>query len=236
VGETTITAIRPLERFVNARRSHRDTRADNSTGPYFEITLARPIQAAYDYLASNPAADGSGFILRNNTIFNHRARGMLLKADNGLVEGNTIDGSTIGGIVLTPEFWWNEADYSRNVIIRNNTIRNVARAPYSLGGMVVAAIDQMWVPACGHRNIEITANRFENIDGVNLLITSACGITVENNRFIHAQQHAPADAGGAWGEDSTALIFVTRAQAVRLKGNQAWGTGPFNKTFARTVP
>jgi hypothetical protein len=235
-GETVVKAIRPLRSIANARRSQRDTRTDNSTGPYFEITLAHSVSAAYDYLASNPEAEGSGFILRNNTIWNHRARGMLLKADNGLVEDNTIDGSTIGGIVVTPEFWWNEADYSRNVIIRNNTIRNVARAPYSLGGMVVAAIDHMPVPACGHRDIKITGNRFENIDGVNLLITSACGIRVENNRFVRAQQHARANAGAAWGEDPTALIFVTKAQAVRLKGNQAWEPGPFSKRLVRAVP
>jgi hypothetical protein len=72
------------------------TQTDTTTGPYFEITLDAPLAADFDYLASNPAATGSGYILRGNTIANHRARGMLLKADHGLVEGNTIDGSSHG--------------------------------------------------------------------------------------------------------------------------------------------
>ena len=235
-GETTVRAVRPLDRFPNAKRSHRDTRDDNSTGPYFEITLARPLPASFDYLASNPAASGSGYILRNNTILNHRARGMVLKADNGVVEGNTIEGSTMGGIVLMPEFWWNESGLSRNVVIRNNTIRNVARAPRQLGAVVVSALDPTPVPGCGHRHIAIEGNRFENINGVNLLIASACDVAVRNNRFLHPQQQAAQTEGAAWGEDPGALIFVTQAQGVRYENNQTSGAGSFHKTLVRTGP
>ena len=236
-GTGVVRAVKRLEHFNDEVKSRRVTRTDNSTGPFWEITVSRPTGASRDYLASNPGALGSGYVLRNNTILNHRARGMVLKADSGVVEGNTIDGSTVGGIVLMPEFWWNEADYSRNVVIRNNTIRNVAGAQDSLGGMVVAALDKTPVPACGHRGIAIESNRFENINGVNLLITSACDVTVENNHFIGAQQKVPPEAGGAWwGEDPEAIIFITKSQRVRLKGNRASETGPFNRTFSLIVP
>ncbi len=228
-GETSVKAVRPLERFPNAKRGHRDTRDDNSTGPYFELTLARPLPASFDYLASNSAASGSGYVLRNNTILNHRARGMILKADNGLVEANTIDGSTMGGIVLMPEFWWNESGLNHNVIIRGNTIRNVARAPRQLGAVVIAELDPTPIPGCGHRHIFIEGNRFEDINGVNVLIASACDVSVRNNRFVRPQQQA-AEAGGAeWGEDSGVLIFVKEAQGVRLENNQTSDAGPFHR-------
>jgi hypothetical protein len=230
-GETTVRSVRSLEHLPDTQKSHRDTLSDNSTGPYFELTLARPFPAAFDYLVSNPAASGSGYVLRHNSISNHRARGMLLKADNGLVEGNVIDGSTMGGIVLTPEFWWGESDYSRNVIIRENTIRNVASAPGQLGGVVLAALDKKPIPACGHRSIIIENNRFENINGVNLLITSACNVIVRNNQFKHPQQKAVQAGGAEWGEDPEALVFVTETQGLKFKDNQTLSPGPFFRTL-----
>jgi hypothetical protein len=234
-GETTVRTVTALAHFANSPKSHRDTRSDNATGPYFELTLARHLPLAFDYLASTPAASGSGYVLRDNTISHHRARGMLLKADNGLVESNIIDGSTMGGIVLTPEFWWAESDYSRNVMIRGNTIRNVATAPGQLGAVVVAAIDKGPVAACGHQHIEIEDNQFENINGVNLLVTSACSITVRNNRFLRAQREAVQAGGAAWGEDPEALVFVTETQGFKFEGNQTSALGPFFRTLLHVV-
>jgi len=95
-GEAVVKAVQPLTGFENDRKSQRVTRLENTQGPYFEVELDHALPAEFDDLVSNPAAAGSGYILRQNTIRNHRARGMLLKADNGLVEGNTIDGSTMG--------------------------------------------------------------------------------------------------------------------------------------------
>lgn len=186
-GEAVAVQVRPLEGYAVKRKSGRDTLADNAAGPYFEVLLSRPLKAEFDDLISDPAASGSGYIVRRNTILNHRARGMLLKAENGLVEGNTIDGSTMGGIVLTPEVWWNEAGPSRNVTIRNNVVRNVATAPGQAGGIVVTANDSKPVAGCVHQNIRIESNRFENIGGVNLRITSACGVIVRNNTIDGAR-------------------------------------------------
>jgi hypothetical protein len=221
-----VTAVRPIAAYRNSKKSRRDTQTDNTTGPYFEVTLDTPLAADFDYLASNPAATGSGYILRNNTIANHRARGMLLKADHGLVEGNSIDGSSMGAIVLTPEFWWNESCYSRDVIIRRNIIRRVARAPRQLGAVMVAALNPSPVAACGHRNILLEGNRFEDVPGVNLFISSACDVTVKNNSFLHPHLHGASGASPeyAWSRPALgSLIFVTEARGVRFEGNVVWG-------------
>ena len=223
-GEASVTSVRPLEAYRNSRKSRRVAQSDNTTGPYFEVTLDAPLAADFDYLASNPAATGSGYVLRNNTISNHRARGMLLKADNGLVEGNTIDGSTMGGIVLTPEFWWNESCYSRNVIIRGNVIRRVARAPGQLGAVVVAAIDKAPVPGCGHRNILLENNRFEDLGGVNLFISSACDVTVKNNTFLSPQlTSASIPLFEWWRPVRASLIFMTEVRKIRFESNVVSG-------------
>ena len=231
-AEGIVRNVAPLPDYHNTRTSARVTLSDNSHGPYTTLTLDRPVKASFDYLAENPAATGAGYVIRYNAIRNHRARGMLLKASGGLVEHNDIDGSTMGGIVLTPEFWWNEAGYSRNVIIRNNIIRHVAYAPRQLGGVVVAALDGPTpVAGYGNRNIVIKNNTFEDINGVNLLITSAKNIRVKNNLFINAQSEPVDAAGASWGENPGALIFVTQATGIRFEGNKVRGPSRFNRTL-----
>ena len=51
---------------------------------------------AFDTLISSSEHTGSGFELRDNVIMNNRGRGMLVKAGNGVMEGNTI---------IRPTFW-----------------------------------------------------------------------------------------------------------------------------------
>jgi hypothetical protein len=237
-GEARVLNVAELPGYENERKSIRTTQFDDTRGPYFTIRVDRPLRAGFDYLAENPAASGAGYVLKNNTIFNHRARGMLLKAPDGLVEQNTIDGSTMGGIVLTPEIWWNEAGYSRNVTVRNNTIRHVAYAtvPDQLGGVVIAAINgPVPVPGFGNQHIKIEGNTFEDINGVNLLITSSEDVLVRGNSFIHSQ-HSEVRADTGWGEDPGALIFVTESRDVHFEENEALDLGSFNRVLVEATP
>jgi hypothetical protein len=219
-GEAVVRSIARLADFRNERKSARRTRGDNTGGPYWEVTLDKPLAADFDFVASNPHAVGSGYILRRNTIRNHRARGLLLKADDGLVENNTIEGSTIAGIVVTPEFWWNEACYSRNVTIRNNTIRRTSYIPRPTAAVVIAAIEGKPIAGHGHHNIVFENNTIEDIDGPALFISSADGVVVRNNRFVRPQAKAHACAGAGWGMDCGALMAVAEAVNVRLIGNR----------------
>jgi len=235
-GDAVVGSVRPLSAFSFQGKSQRDTLEDNTIGPYFEITIRPPLPAGFDFVAADPAAEGSGYILRGNTIRNHRARGMLLKADNGLIENNTVEGSTMGGIVITPEFWWNEASFSRHVLIRNNTIRRVAYAPAQLGGVIIAAVDPSPVAGCGHGDIRVEGNRLEDISGVNLLITSICRVVVRGNQFVNPQ-HALADAAGkSWGESPGALIVAAEAREVTFQNNLVRSLGAFNKVLLQIFP
>ena len=51
---------------------------------------------AFDNMVASSGHTGAGFELRDNVIMNNRGRGMLIKAGNGVVEGNTI---------IRPTFW-----------------------------------------------------------------------------------------------------------------------------------
>ena len=50
----------------------------------------------FDSMIASPGHVGAGFQLRENIIFNNRGRGMLIKAGDGVIEGNTI---------VRPTFW-----------------------------------------------------------------------------------------------------------------------------------
>src|SRR5213079_2064745 len=98
-GEAKVVSIRRLRDFVPVARSRFHGFSDLTRHRFVEVVTEPPLAAGFDWQASNPSALGSGFVIRNNIIRNHRARGILVKADDGLIEGNTIDGSTIAGIV-----------------------------------------------------------------------------------------------------------------------------------------
>lgn len=227
VGEGTVTAITALPGYVPTATSRYPVFVNLASRHFEEVTVDHAVAAAFDWLASNPAANGSGYVIRNNVIRNNRARGILLKADDGLVEGNTIDGSTIAGIVLAPETYWDEACYSRNVTIRNNTVRHVGYA------MVGPWVDQqgaitvtgMRAPVPGHQHIVIAGNTVEDVDGNNLLITSARDVEITGNHFVRPQHGATTR--GATHSDPQALVWLDACDDVRLSGNIVTDRGAF---------
>jgi hypothetical protein len=69
---------------------------------------------------------GNGFEFVNNNIGHNRSRGILVKASNGKIHGNTISGCSMGGIVVAPEYFWGEGGVSHDVEIYNNLVENCA--------------------------------------------------------------------------------------------------------------
>ncbi|HEY2012827.1 MAG TPA: right-handed parallel beta-helix repeat-containing protein, partial [Bryobacteraceae bacterium] len=231
-----VTAITPLSSYRASRKSARRTVQDYTVGPYYQITLDRPVHADFDYLASNPAANGAGFVLRNNTIRNHRGRGMNLKADNGTVENNLIDGSTMVGIRAGPEFGWAESGYPQNLVLRNNTVSNVGYWGAQAGALVIAP-DEVLTAAGNMKNIVIDGNLFQNFDITAIFIASAGEVVLSNNRFQNLQNASPL-ATYAFGERVSpgTLVFVTRSGGVEFQGNTASQLGPLNSVFVETSP
>jgi hypothetical protein len=232
VAEAKVLSVTSDDSYRPPRDSLRKTVADIARGPYFRLTLDHAVPAEFDCVVANGNALGSGYRVRNNTIRHHRARGVLLKADDGLVENNTIEGSTIGGIIITPEFEWAEADYSRNIIIRNNTIRYVGYFGYQMGAISVGAWDSDHnhaVAGAGHQNIVIEGNTISDINGVNLAITSAQNVLVQDNRFVRSHLREPWRLPRAWDMNPNAVIWLTECWNIRFKGNTVSNPGPFAK-------
>jgi uncharacterized protein (TIGR03437 family) len=231
-GEAVVTNIVPLPDYQPTCKSARTTVTDFTAGPYYQITLDRPVTAGCDYLAGNPAAAGAGYVLRNNTIMNHRERGMILQADNGLIENNVINGSTLIGIFMGPESYWGSAVYCRNVTIRNNTISNVGYWAGSPGALVVAPNSQYDLPMPGaFQNIVIDGNTFQNFNVTGIFVSSTSGLAITNNTFSNVQKAIP------FGQDDKGqdvlpgtLVFVTKSNGVEASNNTASQLGAYNTT------
>ncbi len=188
------------------------------------ITLDKDIAATSGCKVGNPNASGNGYKIINNTVRGNRARGILVKGDNGLIAGNTIEGSTMSGISVGPEYWWNEGDYCQHVTIRDNTIRhtNYATNDFGNNGAILVHGDG----TKGNRDIVITGNRIVDVSGANIIVAWADGMRIADNTFSGFQR---VDFGT--DEKHGALVLLDHCANVAFSGNTTSAPGPFAKTM-----
>ena len=198
---------------------------------YFELELDTDFNGTIlpNDVISNIDYTGSGYSLLNNTILNHRARGMLLKASDGRIESNLIDGSSIAGLVMQPELWWGEGNYAERVVIRHNTL---ARCGYATTGRWSEQAGVLTVHgtgtspiAYGHDALTIENNLFLDNDGVHMVLDGLRNTVVGKNWFVNAHNKVN-DRGVDHGYDGGALVHINRAYSLRLESNRAWNVGP----------
>lgn len=217
--------------------------SDVKDAKFVEVKLDGSARAEANWLVSNADALGSGYVIRNTTVRDNTARGLMVKAARGLIEGCTLERNARAAIELMPEhLLWPESDYSRDVTIRNNTIRGTSLNRQEgllrhAGAIAIYAYrpDGGYVAGGGHRNIVIEGNTFDHNDGRNLLIASADGVTVRNNTFV-SPMRVPSTFGAAKGVDPTALIALTQCANVRLDGNVVTGAGSGLKSLVGASP
>jgi hypothetical protein len=150
------------------------------------------------------------------------------------VDGNTIDGSTMAGIWLGPEFYWAEGGYPRNVTVRRNTINNVGYWGGQTAALVVAA-DQAMPQAGAFQNIVIDSNIFQNFNTTAMFLSGINGLTISNNILQNLQSASPYAVYNR-GEvvPGGTLVYVTGSSSVQILGNTTSQLGSFNTGFVVT--
>ena len=234
-GEAKVVAVKTLaDEFLPPLATEFPHFRDNKF--FFQITLDGPLAAGEGDVISNLNQTGDGYVLRNNTIMDNRARGLLLKARDGLVENNLVDGSSIAGLVMGPELWWGEGNYAHNVTIRGNTFAHCGYAttgPWNAQAGVLTLLGTGDSPdARGHRNITIENNTFANNDGIHVVLDGVEGAVFRDNKFLNAQQ--TENNRGADHYDAGALIELGRAKNVTFAGNVVQRLGTANKELIKT--
>ena len=137
-------------------------------------------------------------IIRNCRFQVMRARCILVKGDDSLIENNTFYNTHMTAILAGPEFYWGEGPAVRNLTIRNNRFINIDGSSINLGcHQSDHSYDNM--------NIVIEGNTFENYgakggsgisgrQGTAVLVRNADGVTIRNNTFATPSVTAPANS------------------------------------------
>ncbi|WP_197528338.1 right-handed parallel beta-helix repeat-containing protein [Aeoliella mucimassa] len=128
---------------------------------------------------------GNGFAVKNCHFGFNRSRGILIKASNGEISGNRMEGCWMSAILVSPEYWWLEAGSSNNLVIRDNTITDCQgiavriEAPAGNGSLA---------PAGAHRDIRVTNNHIAKCTMPGILVTSTADLQLEGNTFEDWQE------------------------------------------------
>jgi len=156
----------------------------------FRITLDREVNLPMGSAICSTSRTGNGFLVRGCDFGFNRSRGILVKASDGAIEGNTLVGNVMAAIMVAPEWWWLESGSSNNVTIANNTIRDcgdVAIAVYAFGGAPTVA------PAGAHNNITVSGNSMTGCPLPNILVTSTRGLDLGPNTSLSYEGKAASE-------------------------------------------
>lgn len=128
-------------------------------------------------------------IIRRCTFARNRGRALCLQGSDGmLIEDCKFNNSSSCAIYLSSAFdYWLEAGPLANVTIRNNVFcdcrTKVKKDNRSTIHVQINGEKYRTVPPV-HKNIRIENNRFENINGLAVLVQMTDGVVVRDNEFI----------------------------------------------------
>jgi len=210
--------------FIEGQANSNDNNRRGATNR-IRLFLETPIKDCENGVVYSLDRVGSGFVLKDNVVGYTRARGLLIKASDGIISGNTIIGCELSGIILAPELNWMEAGYSDNVEITNNTIIDCMFANSSYGIEQAAPISVVainWkdevVPVGGFKNIVIKNNTIKNSPIPAMIVTSVDGGIVENNK-IEISKDIVREHGKVLKIDSKEAIWTKNNVNVVFRDN-----------------
>ena len=183
--------------------------AETYTAPnVYYVTLDRPIDLAMGSLINSASRIGNGFVIKNCTLGHNRSRGMVVKAGDGIITGNTMEYSWGQAIMLTPQATWLEAGSGSNIVISNNVVkgcRQAGIAVYSKG------MNSNISSAGAHDNIQITGNQVIESANPAIVVTSTTDLCLNNNTVQSPDNSIMlSHVKNSWGhnEDPNRTIYL----------------------------
>ena len=166
-------------------------------------------------------------VIRNSRFQSLRARNLLIKSSDTIIENNVFHDTAMTSILVGPEFYWDEGPAVRHLVIRNNRFENISGSSI----FVAAHTTQSEFPQQGksarplpesldNRDITIEGNTFLDYghfgfgiagrQGVPIYLRNVDGAAVKNNRIASPDPACPrADR-----------ILVEASKNVIQSGNQ----------------
>jgi uncharacterized protein YjdB len=144
----------------------------------YYITIDHSVDLPLGSLINSATRVGNGFEVRNCIAGPNRSRGILVKASDGIITGNTCVGNWGQAIKCSPEYSWLEAGSGNNLVISNNVIsgcHDAAIAVYANGGNGSTS------PIGAHNNIQIIDNQISGSSNPNIAVTSTSNLCMTDN-------------------------------------------------------
>jgi hypothetical protein len=163
------------------------TRVNNIDSLYTTVTLNEQLPADIgNYYLINITRLPRVEIVGCN-FFNNRARGILIKTRNVLIERCMIKETTGTGIHVGAESNWHEGPTAANVVIRNNRIIRCGGGPGTIertSGIIVNVVASDKTVAGLHKHIVIEGNIIEGDHAENgIYISGASHVVIRGNEI-----------------------------------------------------
>ncbi len=188
------------------------------------VTLDKDYGVPPSAKLSNPRADGMGYKIIGCRLGCTRSRGILAKADHGLIKNNILENCGMSAVSLGPEYYWDEADYVQNITVEDNIIRKNGGAGY--GG---AAILVHGDGAIGNRNIIIRGNRMASNDQGDMDLQWVDGVTLTGNTLT-----APARMPD--GINPHSPLALANCRNIALRGNVVQNAAGYKSELVAVGP
>lgn len=192
-GEATVTALKD--------------NGDNTSTVTLDQDLNKDLHVPVGAKMSNPRRNGAGYKILGCRLGNTRSRGILIKGDDGLIQGNTIIGCGMAAVSLGPEYYWNEGDYVRNTRILGNTIEGCGKTGWGGGAILIHGDGAM-----GNQNVVIQNNRFVSNYQGEVEAEWVDGVTLTGNVIVGASRWPLVIA-------PQSPIMLKNCRDVTLRGN-----------------
>lgn len=182
--DVTVTAIEPDGDVTSEDRKYLDSLGfwpglAGSCKKAYKLTIDRDVDFSKGSVIISNNHQGNGFLIKDCVFGRSRARGLLIKASNGVIENNFIEGCNSSGMQISMEYQWMEGGCSRDLLISNNRLRNNGGAAITIAG---TSGNKSNLPPNSHRNIALINNViYESEQGI---VVSGCkGLTITGNKL-----------------------------------------------------
>lgn len=144
----------------------------------YRIEIDRDLDLPKGSVIISNRRQGNGFVIRDSAFGPNRARGLLLKASDGLVENNTIVGIEGHPIMVATEVQWLEGGCSSGLTIVGNRMKDNG------GGILISGnnMADKPLPFGAHRAITVERNVVDS-PGPALKAVGCSGLELKGNRF-----------------------------------------------------
>jgi len=198
-------------------------------GDVYRMTLKNPPGDVKGSFLDIPDVNNPGFVIRNSRFHDHRARGLRLMANGGLVEGCVFERISQNAITLGPEYgFWREAGWVSNITLRNNKISDVARGYMMLQPSCYApgAIATIMRPDQGapeikpwNKGVVIEGNEISDCPLPGIFLNAADGARVSGNVLKGVCKGQMEKSGSAWGFHPSKPIDSANSANLSVENN-----------------